>query len=241
MMSTEIVETLEEVVAMIPRYSWEIMDEEQKDDLMEKVVLPRYMKTTADGTKLTPTAWGRMVGATPKALESRVRRLKQSQKGDPVSASRTNQAASVRHARRVLKNAPSEEIGLIVKGLPAEAKEKLAAAVVDDDQARVATARASLRKQEQTEAKVRRAQRDRAPELVNRGDLMEALNELVKAKRGYARALDAIREVDLSEDDRDAFQEIHEGIGLIHEWFGSYLASGSRGFEAELDEMLGGK
>lgn len=75
-------ETAEQVAALIPRYSWEIMDEDQRDALMVKVVLPRYGKTTKDGTKLGPTWWAEAIGAeTPAVIRGRVGRLKSRSEG----------------------------------------------------------------------------------------------------------------------------------------------------------------
>lgn len=109
---TNITETLADVAALIPRYSWEIMDEEQRDDLMENVVLPRYMQTTADGVQLGPTAWADMVGAGAQAIRMRVSRLQQSQNDDDAERTRTlrNQQGSQRHARKVLRDADPEQI-----------------------------------------------------------------------------------------------------------------------------------
>lgn len=69
-------ETAEEVAALIPRFSWQLMDEEQRDDLMENVVLPRYMQTTSDGTNLGPTWWAATLGATDEAIKRRIYRLR---------------------------------------------------------------------------------------------------------------------------------------------------------------------
>jgi len=101
-------ETAAQVAALIPRYSWELMDEEQKDALLEKVILPRYMQTTHDGVELGPTWWAEQVGATASAVQSRVQRLrtKARAKTDPP-ASTPAQAARVRHARAVLRGQPA--------------------------------------------------------------------------------------------------------------------------------------
>jgi len=69
-------ETADEVAALIPRYSWELMDEEQRDALMEKVVMPRHGLTTRDGVTLTYGWWGDAIGAHPEAVKSRIQRLR---------------------------------------------------------------------------------------------------------------------------------------------------------------------
>lgn len=129
-MINHINETLADVAALIPRYSWEIMDEEQRDDLMEKVVLPRYMKHTADGVQLGPTAWADMVGATAEAVRNRVKRLqnKTFQEEDERSRAGGLDASRVRHVRSGLREAGSEQIADLIATLPPEAVEKIAAA-----------------------------------------------------------------------------------------------------------------
>lgn len=105
---TNLSETFADVAALIPRYSWEIMDEEQRDDLMAKVVLPRYMQTTADGVQLGPTAWADMVGATAGAIRMRVDRLKAKQGADPerTRAHWTEGSREQRNAKSVLRTTP---------------------------------------------------------------------------------------------------------------------------------------
>lgn len=133
---TELTETLADVAALIPRYSWEIMDEEQRDELMQSVVLPRYMQTTADGVQLGPKAWAGMIGATPDAVDGRVRRLKQSQNSAGAEASRTrNDQASRRHARKALQTADRQQIQRIVQDLPPAQKAALAAEALSDPRA----------------------------------------------------------------------------------------------------------
>jgi len=70
-----IAESAADVAALIPRYSWELMNEGQRDALMEGIVLPRYGKTTSDGVAMGPTWWGHLVRATPNAVQKRVHRL----------------------------------------------------------------------------------------------------------------------------------------------------------------------
>lgn len=122
-------ETFADVSALIPRYSWEIMDEAQRDELMRNVVLPRYMCTTADGVQLGPTAWADMVGASAKSIESRVYRLRQSQKSDgDTPASTLSDQAAHRHARRVLRGADADTLAELIEDLPADRVEAIAQA-----------------------------------------------------------------------------------------------------------------
>lgn len=122
-------ETAGQVAAEIPRFSWLLMDEEQRDDLMENVVLPRYMKTTVDGVQLGPTWWAEAVGATMSAIENRVRRLRKAQDSEGVESSRSGptstQRASVRSARSAIRKHPELARELL-------ADEEVASSVVAD-------------------------------------------------------------------------------------------------------------
>lgn len=121
-------ETAADVAALIPRYSWEIMDEEQRDELMETIILPRYMKTTADGTKLTPTWWGETVGATAEAIRGRVKRLRASQKPDGASRSRHTK---INRTAGALREADPEQVRHIVSELPGDAVQQLVEVATD--------------------------------------------------------------------------------------------------------------
>lgn len=68
------------------------------------------MQTTADGVQLGPTAWAEMVGATYNAIESRVRRLRASQKPEDSETSRAVSESRVRHARSALREADPEQL-----------------------------------------------------------------------------------------------------------------------------------
>jgi hypothetical protein len=81
-------ETAQEVAALIPRFSWQLMDEEQRDDLMENVVLPRYMQNTSDGAHLGPTWWAEVVGASAGAIRKRIERLRRAQETDNPAGTR---------------------------------------------------------------------------------------------------------------------------------------------------------
>lgn len=235
-----ITETLADVAALIPRYSWEIMDEEQRDELMANVVLPRYMQTTADGIELGPTAWAEMVGATAESIRGRVRRLQQSQKeaNGERSAVPEWKRRDQRDARRVLREATPEQAREIVESLPSEQKARFVDAAMADPAARIAAAKAASRIESDQVERVHREQKERAPELVHRHSFMEAAHELFRARRAYAKALDLARELDLGDEERDALVEENERIALIHDWFKSYLSSGEGSFDAALAELL---
>jgi hypothetical protein len=118
-------ETAADVLALIPQYSWEIMDESQRDDLMTKVVLPRYMKRTHDGVQLTPKWWGQAVGASPAAIKNRVLRLRQSQKqaNGSVAVRPEAELHTERAARRVLRN--PEQLRRVIDTLDDEERGKV--------------------------------------------------------------------------------------------------------------------
>ena len=58
--------------------SWEILTEDQRDELVREIVLPRYGATAADGTKLDPSWWASQLGGTAADLEQRIQRIRQS-------------------------------------------------------------------------------------------------------------------------------------------------------------------
>lgn len=129
-------ETAAEVAALIPRYSWELMDEEQRDALMAQVVLPRYMKTTSDGIQMGPSWWADRVGATSAAIESRVRRLRSSEKQKETDSARALSPSRIRHARAAIEEDPEAVVqaltpkqrAAVVKAAAAPTPERVASA-----------------------------------------------------------------------------------------------------------------
>lgn len=220
---TDLKETLADVAAMVPRYSWEIMDEQQRDELMAKIVLPRYRKTTADGVKLGPSAWAKMLGASAKAVESRVYRLKQSQKAVAANPARTLSPERTRHVRSGLREADSEDIARILESDP-----KIALKV----------AKAAQQVERAAVERTRQTQRQRSPELVHRAEFNEVAGALLRMKRLYASTLNEVRDLELDADEAEALDEQIDGIGVITDWFHSFLRSGSQGFEQDLENLL---
>jgi hypothetical protein len=126
-------ERLEQVINLIPQFSWSLMDEEQKDELMAGIVLPRYMAVTSDGTKLTPTVWGSILGASAGSIRLRVQRLKASQKssGQPSTNSLTaNEQGGLRSAKSTLTRKP-EAVQALVESLPLETRIEVAKALAE--------------------------------------------------------------------------------------------------------------
>lgn len=217
-------ETFADVAALIPRYSWEIMDEEQRDDLMGRVVLPRYMETTADGVQLGPTAWGEMVGATAHAIRGRVQRLQASQNsGDGERARTESQKSSVRHARTVLRNAPPEEIAELLDTPEIRTKVNRALDTHYTDQARKTTARVRAKDVERKGGEDEHAayeERQRVAELVS---VVRGAASALRFAAGQARALR------LDEDDSGGADELRASLEEI------------LGFAEMLREFLAGR
>ena len=220
---TNLRETLADVTALIPRYSWEIMDEEQRDQLMKKIVLPRYSKTTADGVKLGPSAWAKMFGASSGAIQKRIERLKASRKPSEQTTTRALSPERTRHIRSGLREAKPEEIARMIEGDPKIARN---------------VAKAAQKVEQATIERVTRQQRARSPELVHRSGFNDVAGDLLKIKRTYAATLDRARELNLEADEAEALDEQVDGIGAITDWFHSFLRSGSRGFEQDLENLL---
>ena len=105
-MSDHLRETFDQVVALIPKYTWELMDEEQRDALFIKIVLPRHGKTTHDGKKLGDTAWAGILDCTRLTVQGRVRRLKEKAKptkNASIAELSESQRGAVRGARSAIK------------------------------------------------------------------------------------------------------------------------------------------
>lgn len=125
---TTLTETAAQVAALIPRFSWKIMDEDQRDELIENVVLPRYMATTADGTQLGPAWWAGALGAeTAGTIRGRIRRLKarsEAQDERPIAAGpNATQKGSIRGAKAALRKHPELATALLDDPEVAEAIE----------------------------------------------------------------------------------------------------------------------
>jgi hypothetical protein len=106
--------------------------------------------------------------------------------------------------------------------------------VVRDDKARSNMARAAKDMEEEATER----QRERAPGLVGMSDFYQAAGELSRARQSLSKALDAMRRVDLSDDERESLQEDAKRAGLVLDWIGSYLKSGDHSFDKELDALL---
>ena len=131
-------ETAAEVAALIPRFAWHLMDDDQRDDLCRDVILPRYMSDTSDGVALGPTWWAEQIGSTPTTIKFRVRRLKQkaSVAATPEAIAKPSEAqkGAVRGAKHSIKKHPELAAKLV--------DPEVAAAIVADPEANRAISRA---------------------------------------------------------------------------------------------------
>lgn len=107
-MSDTLRETEAQVRAAMPSYAWEIMDDDQRDAYVKKVIAKRYMKRTKDGVDLGPSWWGKALGCTPKTITMRVSRIKAADQGEPARAGHLSDAerAHIRGAAAALRKHP---------------------------------------------------------------------------------------------------------------------------------------
>jgi hypothetical protein len=154
-MTEYVAETYEEVRELLQTVSWEIMDEEQRDDVMRKVVVPRWGATTADGVELKGTAWARMLGTTEPTVRKRVVRIRAADQGKPAQADEPteSQKSQIRGAKAALRQHP--ELAKQLLGDP-DVTDAVEQAVASDP---AATARVNQKAAEQ-----RPAPRQPAPE-----------------------------------------------------------------------------
>jgi hypothetical protein len=105
---THLRESAAQVAALIPRFSWQVMDEDQRTELIEKVVVPRYNAVTSDGQRLGPSWWATTLGAHRKAIEARVSRFRRSEQVQAAAGQRPSVSAQqhIRSARSAIRKHP---------------------------------------------------------------------------------------------------------------------------------------
>lgn len=102
-------ESEHDVLEAMTKVSWLLMDDDQRDQFMREVVLPRYMSVTSDGVQLGPTWWANNTGATSNAIQKRVERLRNRAIGTDDTTSGPGSAAEQKHvasARSAIKKHP---------------------------------------------------------------------------------------------------------------------------------------
>jgi hypothetical protein len=104
--------TYEQVLEEVGRVSWLLLDEEQRDDLMTKVVVPQWGKVTLDGVTLKGTKWAEILGTTESTIKNRYQRLCRSKDlsegaGSGSAAVPTpRQQKDIREARSAIRKYP---------------------------------------------------------------------------------------------------------------------------------------
>lgn len=185
-------ETAEQVAALIPRFSWMLMDEEQRDDLMENVVLPRYMQTTSDGTNLGPTWWAEALGASSGAVQKRIERLRKAQDSQESGTTRAEPNSRAGRAAATLRD-----------------PEK-AAAVLRDPEARRAVLKAL---DDEHETRARKS--EHKPETV-RDENAHSVSLIVRLRAAHRAMADV---VELAQDIRGvAADELREAVRYEIDW-----------------------
>lgn len=206
-------ETAEQVAALIPRFSWQLMDEDQRDELMVNVVLPRYMQTTADGTNLGPTWWAEAVGASSGAVQKRIERLRK--------AAETANGATTRAE-------PNSRTGRAAATLRDPDK---AAAVLRDPEVRASVLKAL---DEEHEARVRKS--EHKPETV-RDENVHSVSLIVRLRAAHRAMADV---VELAQDIRGiAADELREAVRHEIDWIRGACDVVETGLDGgSLDEQL---
>jgi len=194
-------ERLEQVINLIPKYSWSLMDEAQKDELMAGIVLPRYMATTSDGTKLTPSTWAAILGTTASAVRGRVQRLKASQ--TPVDPARAHAVTdNERSAMRTVKSTLARKPGAaeaLVESLPLETRVEVAKALAASAQSTPISGKRQ-RDSAAANAPLSRAVNSFAAQVGTVSLIDRATDEINKAVAGSGLQPDALRQIEEAVD-----------------------------------------
>jgi len=212
-------ETAAEVADLIPRFSWTIMDDDQRDDLMVNVVLPRYMAETADGVKLGPVWWANVLGASSGTIQKRVERLKRKAfaGSDATTTSPTaSHTGNVRGAKSAIRKHP-----------------ELAAKLLDDPEVVEAIRQASSEAFHEKHP-TKRTKRD--PEMKKLSDRLGSIidwTELKKFKSWALRMAEEWRGRDWTDKQREM---VLDGIEQAEGALAGLRAA--MDFDAELDNLI---
>jgi hypothetical protein len=157
----------------------------------------------------------------------------------------------VRGARRVLAQAPVEQVEQIIEDLPAERVAQIASAALGkpgvtrvlakDPKASAVVTRASGAIREDMEHQARQRRSPGTPvgdAAASIGMLSEVLGPLLVAKRNLRDSYEAAREYDLNDEQRGAIQEGLDEIVTIIDWYRSFITSGDQSWEDELSKLL---
>lgn len=192
-MSDRLTESLADIQSKLTRFTWEVMDEEQRDEVMNKVVLPRWGKTTRDGHMLKGTLWAEILGTTVRTIEARHHRLEQRLRRSEGSSEATRLAMSesqkqnIRGVKAVARD--PEAAKKLVEDPEVRAALKEAMGDGPDLEAQQAAAN-KARREEQEKAEMARQQllKEQAAEReILRQEKLEALGRLEKQLKEEAK------------------------------------------------------
>ena len=129
------------------------------DDVIKKVVLPRWGVTTSDGVVLKATEWGKLLGVNGRnVIEPRVRRLRVAEQGKGASVPQgptATQQGAIRGAKSAIKKYPELAKNLVADPAVSEAATK---ALVDTGNVQaLSKATAAAAKNKQVERNRKRA------------------------------------------------------------------------------------
>lgn len=198
-MSDTIRETADQVAALIPRFSWELMDEDQRDALFDGVIVKRYMKVTKDGVQLGPTWWADALGCTKGTISERWQRRKAADQGKPASAltPKPNEVASIRSAKAAIRKHP-----------------ELAKKLLDDAKVNDAVTDAVLTGTGRTGTRP-----DSHREVRREIDLMKLLNDIGYAiERAMRHVPDYLPDADTRDEARDIANECEIAATFLRDW-----------------------
>lgn len=196
----------------------------------EEIVAAQKADTTLSNREI-----GEWFGRSERWVRDVVR-WSTSSESTPTPYAEQQGAVAQRHAKSVLAKGDPEAVREIVGELdPGRARLLTEALAESHPHALAVTAR---NHELESVGRAEAAQKKRAPGLVQGHGFYAVLADLFAAKKAYGRALDTVAELDLDAGEKDALAEATERIGLIHDWFGSFLTSGSRDFDRELAALL---
>jgi len=160
--------------------------------------------------------------------------------------------AALSHTKKVLTDAPMEQVERIISQLPADRLAAVAQTALNrpgvpeefakDRGALRTTTRLSNAVHEavvdrgrETRRKTRTGMSDTTDSL---GVLVEVLGNLHAAKQRLSDSYTAARDVRMSKAQREAVAETLGEVEAICDWYRSFLDSGDRSFEDELEQLL---
>src|SRR5262249_17954936 len=163
-----------------------------------------------------------------------------------------SQRAALSHTKRMLTNAPMEQVERVISQLPADRLAAVAHAALERPGVpeEFAKDRGALRTTTRLSEAVRDAVVDRGKETRRKvrtgvsettdtlGVLVDVIGNLHAAKQRLNDSYTAARDVRISKAQREAVAEMLGEVEAICDWYRSFLDSGDRSFEDELEQLL---